>query len=180
MRKLIMSTLALAVMMPAFAAANAQPGEIQRDRREVREERRELQDAQRNGSRRDVREERGEYRDARRELRQDLNDRRPGYDTNRRDDRNGYGGGFRNDYRGERRFRGNHYSYPRGHGYRSWAVGGFLPRSYWNERYYIGNPYNYGLRPAYRGTRWVRVGPDALLINRRNGAVVQVVRGLYY
>jgi Ni/Co efflux regulator RcnB len=179
MRKLIMSTLALAVMMPAFAAANAQPGEIQRDRREVREERRDVQDAQRNGSPRDVREERGEYRDARRDghsgLRAVRGDR---YDNNRRDER--YGAGFRQDYRGERRFRGDSYRYPRGFAYRSWAVGGFLPRAYWNDRYYIGNPYNYGLRPAYRGTRWVRVGPDALLIRQRNGAVIEVVRGLYY
>lgn len=51
---------------------------------------------------------------------------------------------------------------------------------FFNERYYIGQPDYYRLPPAYAGTRWVRVGPDALLIRSYDGRVVRVIRGLFY
>lgn len=164
MRKFILSTLALATLASPVAAL-AQRGEIREDRREVRREYRDLQDARQYGDRGDIREERGEYRDARRELREDLRDRR--------DDRRG------DRYQG-RRYQGGAYYHPRGYAYRNYAVGAYLPRAYWGDRYYIGRPAQFGLGNAWRGTRWVRVGGDALLIRIRNGAVLQVVRGIYY
>lgn len=197
MRTLLLSTLALATLATPIAAA-AQRGELQEDRREIRREYRDLQDARRDGDRGDIREERRELRDARREYRQDLNDRRGyGYDTNRRDnrdyrndgrrdDRRGYyyderrGYGYNNEAREFRRYQGANYYYPRGFAYRAWNTGAYLPRAYWNDRYYIGRPAAFGLPLAYRGTRWVRVGPDALLIRARNGVIVRVVRNLYY
>jgi len=173
MRKFILSTLALATLASPVAAL-AQRGEIQEDRREVRREYRDLQAARQYGDRGDIREERGEYRDARRELREDVRDR-----DDRRYDRR-----YDNDRRGDRyegrRYQGGAYYHPRGYAYRNYAVGAYLPRAYWADRYYIGRPAQFGLGNAWRGTRWVRVGGDALLIRIRNGAVLQVVRGIYY
>ena len=85
------------------------------------------------------------------------------------------------DYRWQgTRYRGAAYVHPYGYGYRPWTIGYRLPSAYYNNRYWIGDPGYYRLPPAYRGTRWVRVGPDALLITVRDGAVVQAVRGLYW
>lgn len=66
----------LAAPVAAFAddRDHASAREVRGDRRDVREERREYQDAVRNGSRGDVREERREYRDTVRERNQDQRD----------------------------------------------------------------------------------------------------------
>lgn len=152
MRKLILSILTLAsVALPL--AAQAYPGELRDDRRELRREYRDLQDARRFGNRGEIREERGELRDAKREYREDLR---------------------------ERRYDGGRYVYPRGYAYRYWGNGAYLPRAYWIDRYYIGRPAIYGLPGPYRGVRWMRVGPDALLIRVRTGQIIRVVRNLYY
>lgn len=194
MRRLILATATLATLV-APLAAQAYPGEIRDDRREIRQEARDLNRAQLNGDRGDIREQREDLRDARREYREDIRDRRDdrGYRGDRdgyRGDRDGYRGGRdgfrgerygdgRGEWRAERRYSAGRYYYPRGNSYRAWAVGGYIPRAYWGERYWI-RPASYGLPFAARGTRWVRVGPDALLIRTYNGAVVRVVRGMFY
>ncbi len=105
---------------------------------------------------------------------------------NRGDIRQDYRQAFRDDRRGYgesdsyARFHGNRYFYPRGYGYRYYSVGTFLPRVFFDQRYYIGNPYAYRLPLAYAGTRWIRVGPDALLIRVYDGRVVRVIQGLFY
>ncbi len=78
------------------------------------------------------------------------------------------------------RWRGAPFSYPRGYGYRYYAPGAFLPRAFFGGNYWIGNPGYYQLPPAYGGTRWIRVGPDALLIRGYDGYVVRVIRGIFY
>lgn len=174
MRTIILASLALATLASPLAAQTA-PGEIRRDRREVNREYRDLQDARQYGSRGDIREEREEFRDARRELRSDRRERdRNGIHNDRR------GHDDRGRYNDQRRFRGDRYYYPRGYAYRGYNSGAYLPRAYWSSQYYIGRPAYYGLANPYAGTRWVRVGPDALLIRVRNGVVLRVVRGLYY
>ena len=40
-------------------------------------------------------------------------------------------------------------------------------------------PGQYRLRPAARNQQWVRYGGDLLLVNTRNGRVLQVVRNRY-
>jgi hypothetical protein len=70
----IMMALALIGFTPSLAQAHTTRGELRRDVRDVREERREFYHALRYGSRHDIREERGEYRDAKRELREDVRD----------------------------------------------------------------------------------------------------------
>lgn len=74
MRKLIVSLMMAATIAPAVAAAQS-PGELRRDRQDIREQRRDLYEAQRRGDRRDVREARQDLREARREYREDLRDR---------------------------------------------------------------------------------------------------------
>jgi len=150
MRKLIIAGLMAATMMPAAASAQSR-GEIRRDRQDVREEKRELRDAQRYGTRRDVREERGELRDARRELREDRQDRRQ--------HRRGY----------------TRYQAP----YSSWSYrpvnrGYNLQPRFYTQRYYA---------PGYRvqgNQRWIRYGDDLLLVNARNGRVLQVRRNYFW
>ena len=68
--------LIAAMMVPATmpVAAQAQTREIRKDRQDVREEQRELRDAKRYGDRGDVREERRELRDARDDLRDSKRD----------------------------------------------------------------------------------------------------------
>ena len=128
-----------------------------------------------------------------------LADDRRGWQDDRRDrggwdrgdrGRDGYRGdgyrgnwdrGNRNDWRWDRpRYRGPAFIHPRGYGYRPWGVGYRLPPAYFTGRNFIGNPGYYRLPPPYYGTRWIRVGPDALLIRIGDGIILQAVRGLYW
>ena len=150
MRKLIIAGLMAATMMPAAASAQSR-AEIRRDRQDVREERRELRDAQRYGTRRDVREEREELRDARRELREDRQDRRQ-------------------HRRGYTRYQAPYSSWS----YRPVYQGYNLQPRFYTQRYYA---------PGYRvqgNQRWIRYGDDLLLVNVRNGRVLQVRRNYFW
>ena len=183
MRKFILSTLALATLATP-AIAQIYPGEIRDDRREVRREYRDLEEARQYGDRDDIREEREKFRDARRELRDDLRERNQdgvyGRDDRRYEDRRIDEGQYSNGQYERRRFQGGRYYHPRGYTYRRYVIGGYLPRAYWSDRYYIARPGAYGLIGARQGTRWVRVGGDALLIRVRDGAVLKNVRSMYY
>jgi Ni/Co efflux regulator RcnB len=148
-----MRKLIILGLMAAVAApsmASAQSrAEIRRDQRDVRQEQRELQDARRYGDLRDVREERRDLREARQELREDRRDRRA-------------------------------YTAPyRGWSYRPVAPGYQLRPGFYGQRYVITNPGQYRLRPAARNQQWVRYGSDLLLVNVRNGRVLQVLRNRY-
>lgn len=143
--------LSLMAAVAAPSVATAQSrAEIRHDRREVREERQELRDARRYGDRQDIREERRDLRDARRELREDRRDRRA-------------------------------YVAPyRGWNYRPVVTGYQLRPGFYGSRYVISNPSYYRLRPAVRNQRWIRYGDDLLLVNVRNGRVLQVLRNRYW
>jgi Ni/Co efflux regulator RcnB len=117
--------------------------------------------------------------DERRDWRQDWRDER-------RDDRGHYRDGYQDGRRADdwrwngARYRGPDYVYPRGYGYQAWGVGHRVPNVYFSNRYFIGDPGYYRLPPAFPGTRWLRVGADALLIDLRAGVVMRAVRGLYW
>jgi len=146
-----MIMMALMAAVAVPASASAQSrAEIRQDRRDVREERQELREAQRYGDRRDIREERRELRDARRELREDRRDRRA----------------YVAPYRGWR--------------YQPVSRGYQLRPAFYSQRYVIVNPGHYRVRPAGRNLRWIRYGNDLLLVNVRNGRVLDVVRNRYY
>ncbi len=158
-----MRTLLLAGLTGMMLAgpALADERDYRHDRRDYREDRRDFRD-----DRRDFRHDRRDFRDDRRDFRFDQRDFRQSR---------------QNDWRWSGpRHRAPAYFYPRGYRYQPYGVGIRLPRSYFGGGYWINDPGYYRLPPAYRGTRWVRVGPDALLISLANGIVISAVRGLYW
>ncbi len=150
MRKLLLLSLMAATAIPSMASAQSQ-GEIRRDREEVREQREDLRDAKRYGNRGDVREERRDVREARQELREDRRDRNRSV--------------YRAPYRDWR--------------YNQVSIGYQLRPAFYGTRYHVTNTRYYGLRPATRNQRWIRYGDDLLLVNVRNGRVLQVIRNRY-
>src|SRR3546814_1617304 len=69
MKKMQFLTAGLIAAMMVPAVAQAQTGELRRDRQEVREQKRDVRQAVRYGNRGDVREQRRDLRDARQEYR---------------------------------------------------------------------------------------------------------------
>ncbi|WP_066561976.1 MULTISPECIES: RcnB family protein [unclassified Sphingobium] len=161
------------------------------------------QDNRRDDDRRDR-----DWRD--RDRRDDRNDRRwsnddrrwnggnPGWNSGRRfDDRNRWEGqrrwdsGWRNDRRydwssyrsryGDRYRMGRYYA-PRGwsYGYSRYSIGIFLNSLLYSNSYWIDDPYSYRLPPAYGTLRWVRYYDDALLVDIRDGYVVDVIYDFFW
>lgn len=79
-----------------------------------------------------------------------------------------------------RPIRGPHFRYPRGWRYRRWTVGVVLPSLFLGTAYNYGNYYALGLGAPPPGYRWVRFGPDLLLVNLRTRRVVDVIYGAFY
>ena len=153
MRKLILTVLMTAVAIPAAAvpAAAQSRGELRRDRQDIREERRELRQAQRYGDPRDIRDERRDVRRAQREYREDLNDRNRAWG--------------RNDWRGWRDRNRNLYA--RGNWnapfrYNQFRVGARIGQPYFGQRYWINDPWRYRLPPVRGAQRWIRHYNDVI------------------
>jgi len=72
------------------------------------------------------------------------------------------------------------YRYPRGWRYRAWTVGAVLPPLFLAPAYYYDDYAALGLEAPPPGYRWVRYGPDALLVNIHTGEIEDVVRGVFY
>lgn len=157
MRKAIILGLLAATIVPTMASA--QNAELRRDREQIREERGELRDARRYGDRQDVREERRDVREARREHREDWRD-------------------YRRTHRDV--YRQPAYVGPRGYRYRPVVIGHRFQPAYYGRRYVLADPWRYRLPPAAGFQRWVRYGNDVVLVNTRNGRVVQVYNGFFW
>ena len=71
------------------------------------------------------------------------------------------------------------FHYPRGWGYRRWSVGNYLPLFFLSAPYFFDYG-DIGLPPPPPGTYWVRYGPDALLVDRYSGRIVNVIPGVFY
>lgn len=78
------------------------------------------------------------------------------------------------------RYRVPTYVYPPGYSYRYWRIGDFLPLLFMSTQYYFDNYAQLGLEAPPPGYRWVRYGPDLLLVNARTGSVEDVVYGAFY
>lgn len=78
------------------------------------------------------------------------------------------------------RYRAPAYVYPRGYTYRYWRSGDVLPLLFLTAQYYFDNYTQLGLETPPPGYRWVRYGPDLLLVNVRTGSVEDVVYGAFY
>jgi Ni/Co efflux regulator RcnB len=158
MRPFLIAGLLTLTLTPALATA--QTGELRRDRQDIRGERQDLREAQRFGDRRDIRAERRDLRDARREYREDWRD-------------------YRRD--NQQLFRQGRYVGPvRGWRYRPVAIGHRFEPAFYGQRYVIADPYRYRLPRPTGVNRWVRYGNDVVLVNPRNGRVVQVYQRFFY
>jgi len=157
MRKLMIAGLLAATLAPAIATA--QTAELRHDRRDVREEQRDVNRAIRNGAPPSViRDERQDVREARREYREDWHDyRRRNPDV----------------------YRGPAYIGPRGYAYRPIAPGYRFAPVYYDRRYWV-DPYRYRLAPVGPYERWVRYGRDVVRIDIRTGRVAEVHGGFFF
>jgi Ni/Co efflux regulator RcnB len=141
------------MLIAAVAAAALVPGVASaQSAHEVRHDQREV--------RRDLRH--GDYREARedrREMREDWRDYRRHH---------------RNVYRRPA------YVGPRGYRYRPVAVGYRFAPAYYGQRYWVSDWGTYRLHRPGRYQRWIRYGNDVVLINTRNGRVIQVYRDFFW
>ncbi|MEA3541157.1 MAG: RcnB family protein [Pseudomonadota bacterium] len=165
------------------------------DRRDDRQDRLDDRRDDRGDWRTDRRDDRREWRDDRRDARRDNG--RDWADGHRYDDRtrwssqrrwdNGWRQDRRYDWRSYRsrygdRYRIGRYYAPRGwsYGYRSFSAGIFLSNILYANNYWISDPYAYRLPPAYGTLRWVRYYDDALLVDIRDGYVVDVIHDFFW
>lgn len=176
------------------------------DRPNVRPMRPDPRQDWRGGDRRDHRQTpprtwRQDHRDDRRDHRWDgrRDAQRPGHwtDGRRYDDRtrwtnqqrwnNGWRQDRRYDWQSHRsrygdRFRMGRYAAPRGwdYGYRRFSTGIVLSGLLYSRSYWVSDPYAFRLPPAYGTLRWVRYYDDALLVDIRDGYVVDVIHDFFW
>ncbi|WP_157215017.1 RcnB family protein [Flavisphingomonas formosensis] len=72
------------------------------------------------------------------------------------------------------------FHYPHGYRYRRWSIGLLLPRIFLSTAYYFGDWNSLGVGAPPRGYRWVRYGPDLLLVRTRDRRIVDVIYGAFY
>ena len=75
---------------------------------------------------------------------------------------------------------GPRFAYPPGYGYRLWAAGAILPAPFLSAAYFYDGYAALGLAPPPPGYRWVRYGPDLLLVQVFTGRIADVVEGVFY
>lgn len=75
---------------------------------------------------------------------------------------------------------GRPFHYPRGYRYRRWTVGLLLPSLFLSSAYYYDQYAAMGVGPPPPGYRWVRYGPDLLLVQVRTGRIADVIYGAFY
>jgi Ni/Co efflux regulator RcnB len=157
MRKAILAGLLAATIVPTIA--QAQNNELRHDRRDVRDQQRDVARDYRHGAApAQIRDDRRDVRDARREYRGDWR-----------------------DYRGRHPdvYRGPAWAGPRGYRWRPVTVGYRFTPTFYDRRYWV-DPYRYHLRPVLGYQRWVRYGNDVVLIDIRSGRVLEVNNDFFF
>lgn len=93
----------------------------------------------------------------------------------------------RYDWRSYRNHNRDYYRLPRyahpygyNYGYRRFSIGIVLDNLFYSDRYWISDPWDYRLPPAYGPYRWVRYYDDVLLVDLRNGRVVDVIYSFFW
>ena len=71
------------------------------------------------------------------------------------------------------------WRYPRGYRYRRWSIGLLLPALFLSSTYYFDDYYDLGVGPPPPGYRWVRYGPDLLLVQIGTRRVADVIYGAF-
>jgi Ni/Co efflux regulator RcnB len=82
--------------------------------------------------------------------------------------------------RARHRFHVGAYRRPHGWYRHHWVIGNRLPRGWFARNYWITDWSIYGLWAPIDGLVWVRVGPDAMLIDPATGEVVGVEYGIFF
>jgi Ni/Co efflux regulator RcnB len=72
------------------------------------------------------------------------------------------------------------FRYPSGFSYRLWATGEILPPVFLTSAYFYDDYAPLGLAPPPAGYRWVRYGPDLVLVNVVSGRIADTVDGVFY
>lgn len=104
----------------------------------------------------------------------------PRWDNNWRQDRRYDWQRYRSQYRNVYHM-GRYYA-PRGwsYGYRPFSSGWYMDSMFYSDSYWLDDPYEYRLPPAYGSMRWIRYYDDALLVDIRDGYVVDVIRNFFW
>lgn len=71
------------------------------------------------------------------------------------------------------------YRYPHGYHYRRWTTGQVLAHALLTSAYYFNDYRLLGLYAPPPHYRWVRYGPDLLLVDIRNGRIYDVIYGAF-
>ena len=98
-----------------------------------------------------------------------------GWRSDRRYDWRGHRERYRSYYRP-----GRYYAPYRHDRYRRFSIGIYLGSPFYSNRYWITDPWYYRLPPARGPYRWVRYYDDVLLIDIRNGYVVDVIHDFFW
>jgi len=72
------------------------------------------------------------------------------------------------------------FHYPQGFAYRVWTTGSILPPIFLTAPYFYDGYAPLGLGAPPPGYRWVRYGPDLVLVNVASGRIADVVEGVFY
>jgi Ni/Co efflux regulator RcnB len=190
MRRIFVAAAAMALLLPGAAFAQDHRGDDgqqaptqDHERGQYASGERVAQDVDQREERRKEQERRGERREQQQERREQQQDRREQQQERREERRDAE----RDRNRPVFTFQGREYAavrapayrYPRGWAYRAWRPGQVLPRLFIAEPYFLDYAY-LGLPPPPPGTRWVRYGPDALLVDFYSGRVVDVIYSAFY
>lgn len=112
-------------------------------------------------------------------------------DRNRWNDQRRWDNGWRSDRRYDWQnyrarygsiYRPGPYYAPRGwgYGYRPFSVGVYMDNMWFSDSYWLNDTSRYRLPPAYGSMRWIRYYDDALLVDIRDGYVVDVIRNFFW
>jgi Ni/Co efflux regulator RcnB len=72
------------------------------------------------------------------------------------------------------------FRYPPGYAYRRWTIGALLPSLFFGTSYYYNDWNMLGVDAPPPGRRWVRYGPDLLLVNTRTRRVEDVIHDAFF
>ena len=79
-----------------------------------------------------------------------------------------------------RRIRGPAFLFPPGYAYQRWTFGQLLPAIFMSPRFFYDDWRPLGLYPPPPGFRWVRFGPDLILVNVVTGRIADVAYGVFF
>ena len=110
------------------------------------------------------------------------NDRRDDnrWDNSWRNDRRYDWRGHRSQYRDQYRRPGHYYAPDRHHRYSRFSIGLYIGSGFYHQDYWLNDPWQYRLPPVHGPYRWVRYYDDVLLIDVRNGYVVDVINDFFW